>query len=228
MFKSPYKFMKTLQRDLTTSFGTDISTPAARRRAYLHFHLLDHGILRSFWSNLAQISPGVWRSNQPSPKRLRKYKRMGIKTILNLRGENGKSPYLFEREACTATGLTLVNRNMNARALVPAPMLLDLLEKFETIERPFVMHCKSGADRAGLASALYLLHMENLPVTEAKKQLSIRFLHLRSFRTGILDHFLDAYEHDQKTDPLPIRTWIETRYDRDTLTAEFNAKRART
>ena len=35
------------------------------------------------------------------------------------------------------------------------------------------MHCKSGADRAGLASALWLLHVERRPVAEAMKQLSL-------------------------------------------------------
>ena len=28
---------------------------------------------------------------------------------------------------------------------------------FETIEYPAVMHCKSGADRAGIMAALYLI-----------------------------------------------------------------------
>jgi len=220
-------WLKSAERRLGTYLGRDISTPAARRRAMIHFQLLDHGILRALWHNLHEIAPGVWRSNQPSPRRLRKYQKMGFRTVFNLRGANGASPYLFEKETCDAIGLTLVSSSMNARQLVSRRVLLQLLDQFQTLERPFVMHCKSGADRAGLVSALYLLHVQNTPIAQAKKQLSIRYLHLRSFQTGILDHMLDAYETDIKSTPMPIRDWIKTCYDREKLTAEFNAERAK-
>ncbi len=150
---------------------------------------------------------------------------MGIKTLLNLRSQNSSSPYLFEHETCDVIGLQLVNRNLCAHALADADILLDLLDKIETIERPFVMHCKSGADRAGFASALYLMHMDHAPVALAKKQLSIRFFHVKSFQTSILDYVLDAYELEQVTDPMPIRTWIGTRYNKLKLTAEYSALR---
>ena len=41
------------------------------------------------------------------------------------------------------------------------------------------MHCKSGADRAGLMSALYLILNQNVPVDKAKDQLSFKYLHLK-------------------------------------------------
>ena len=87
------------------------------------------------------------------------------------------------------------------------------------------MHCKSGADRAGLASALYLMHVENKPVAEAKKQLSLRYLHLKNDSTGILDYMLDQYEQDITETPMPIREWFETRYDPKALTAGFQKLR---
>jgi len=217
--------LKTLERDLGHKLGKDISTPSARRRARLHFYLLDHGIFRWLWTNQHQVAQGVWRSNQPSQRRLRAYKKKGIDTVLNLRGDNGYSPYLYEKEACDALGMTLVNLTLSARTLATRALLLELLDHFETLERPFVMHCKSGADRAGLAAALYLLHVENAPISLAKKQLSVRFIHFQSFQTGILDHMLNAYERDNEFNPMPIRTWIETRYDNKRLTADFNAKR---
>lgn len=219
--------VKTAERALGASLGADISTPKGRRRAFWHFHLLDHGVLRTFWTNLFEISPGVWRSNQPSPRRLRRYKKMGIKTVLNLRGEGKRSPYLFERETCDEIDLPLTSFPMQARHLDAPKRLISLLTHFENIEHPFVMHCKSGADRAGLASALYLLHIKGVSINEAKQQLGLKYIHFKSFQTGILDHMLEAYENDTKTSPLPIRAWIETRYNPTKLTAEFNAKRAK-
>lgn len=228
MFTKILAKVKTAERALGASLGADISTPKGRHRALWHFYLLDHGVLRTFWTNLFEISPGVWRSNQPSPRRLRKYKRMGIKTVLNLRGEGQRSPYLFERETCDKIDLPLTNFPMQARHLDAPERLSMLLNHLENIEHPFVMHCKSGADRAGLASALYLLHIKGAPIEEAKRQLSFKYIHVKSFQTGILDHMLEAYEIDTNTTPMPIREWIETRYDPARLTAEFDAKRAKT
>jgi len=227
MLKKISARLKSVENGLGDRLGRDISTPAGRRRAYWHVNLMDHGILRGYWTNLAEVAPGVWRSNQPSPYRLQKYKDKGIATVLNLRGARPNSHYLFEKEACNALGLTLISQAFSARNLVAPPKLLALLDIFETIDRPFVMHCKSGADRAGLAAALYLLHIENADITEAKKQLSFRFLHLRFTQTGILDHVLDAYEADTKTQLIAIRDWIESRYKPKKLTEEFNAKRGR-
>ena len=227
MFKTLIARLKSFENGLGKRWGHDISTPQARRRAYWHFHFLDHGVLRRFWTNMAEIAPGVWRSNQPSPARLRKLKKAGFHTVFNLRGANPNSPYLFEKETCDEIDLILISHSLTARSMVEPAILLTLLDKFETIERPFVMHCKSGADRAGLASALYLLHILGRPIAEAKKQLSFRFLHLKSFQTGILDHILEAYEADTRTQPMAIREWIETRYNPHELTLEFNAERGR-
>jgi protein tyrosine/serine phosphatase len=209
----------------SASYGTDISTPPGRRRAFWHFHVSDHGVLRVLWTNLFEIAPGVWRSNQPSAKRLGRYHRMGIRTILNLRGRDRYSFYLFEREAAARLGIEMIDLKIYARALMPAGTMLELLDIFDRIERPFVMHCKSGADRAGLASALWLLHVEGRPAAEAQRQLHWRYAHLKSTRTGILDHMLQAYADDCARAPMPIRAWLESRYDPVALTRSFDSRR---
>ncbi|WP_114284561.1 tyrosine-protein phosphatase [Candidatus Halocynthiibacter alkanivorans] len=207
--------------------GDTLDTPFGRLRAHLHVSLKDHGILRALWSNLEEIAPGVWRSNHPSPKRLQRYRDMGIKTVLNLRGANGNAPYLLEREACERLGLPLVSQPINARALRPAADYLALLDLFETLPRPFVFHCKSGADRAGLTSAFYLLHMRGASIAEAKKMLNWRYVHLKFTRAGILDALLESYEADFAREALPLKQWLETRYDAGAITAEFTRQRNR-
>lgn len=146
---------------------------------------------------------------------------MGMRTVLNLRGESRRSNYRFEQAACERLGLKLVNIRMKARDTVTRETLLELLEIFETIERPFVLHCKSGADRAGLASALYLMHIEGRSLQEARPMLSLRYAHVKRFQTGILDYILDCYERDTRDNPMTIREWIQTRYKRKTIAREF-------
>ncbi|MEV8465845.1 tyrosine-protein phosphatase [Fluviibacterium sp. DFM31] len=218
------KFQK-VERALRDRYGRDISTPKARRHAWWHFQLLDHAFLRTLWWNLEEIAPGVWRSNQPSPKRLNIYKKRGIVSVINLRGRNRQSPFLFEQEACAKLGLTLHNITLSARKLAPRDDILALLELFRTVECPFVMHCKSGSDRAGFASALYLAVIEGRPVAEARRQLHWKYLHLSSTDTGILDHVFDVYEAEAAQTPIELEDWLRTRYDHKALTASWKASR---
>ncbi len=218
------KRVKDWQKRTSWSFGDDISTPKARRQAHLHRHLVDHAFLRTIWTNLAEIAPGVWRSNQPSPRRLVRLKAMGITTILNLRGEDRYSFYLFEREACAELGITLIDLKIYARSLVPRDRYMELFAIFDRIEKPFLLHCKSGADRAGLVAALWLLDQEGAGVPEARRMLSLRYMHLKRTRTGLMDHLLDVYEADSRSAPMSVRDWFATRYDPAALTASFHDK----
>src|SRR6056297_697764 len=151
------------ERRLRRSFGTDINDPAARRWSVLHYNLFDHAFLRSFWTNFFQIAPGVYRSNQPTHRRFIRYKAMGIRTVVNLRGEDRFAHYLLERESCEALGLTLVDAKLWAREAAPRKRIVHVIETLRAAERPLVFHCKSGADRAGFVAALYLLVFENAP-----------------------------------------------------------------
>lgn len=212
------------ERRWSRSFGTDISTPPARRAARWHFYLSDHGILRGLWTNQEQIAPGVWRSNQPSRARLRRLRRLGIRTILNLRGADRFSFYLFEKEMCAELGIELIDLKIYARSLVPRERFMELFGIFDRIEKPFVLHCKSGADRAGLVSALWLLDQEGAGIDRARRMLSLRYAHLKRTRTGVLDHLLDCYAADTAETPMPIRQWFRDRYDPAAITASFHAR----
>lgn len=219
------KKLKSWEVALRTSWGDDISTPALRRQALWHFHLFDHAWLRKLWTNFDEVAPGVYRSNQPDHARLERLRDMGIRTVINLRGTPRQSHYLFEEESCEALGLELVNLQLHARRAAPRSEILRLIEVFRTARKPFLLHCKSGADRAGLASAIYLIAIEGRPVEEARKQLGLRYVHLRWSKTGICDHLLDAYEARAAGRPIGFEEWIATEYDPADLEASFARSR---
>ena len=200
----------------------DIVDPAGRRRASLNYHFADHAILRYRWTNLDLVAPGVWRSNQPTHGRLAALKAMGIRTILNLRGAGHSAAHLFEAESCRALGLTLVSVSLRARLAPERSAVLALFEAFRTVERPVLMHCKSGADRAGFASALYLL-ANGATMAQARRHLSWRYLHVRASRTGVLDHILDLHEARQARGAIGIEEWFATEYDARAADAGFDA-----
>lgn len=194
---------------------------AGRWRQHLHFQLMDHAFLRILWTNFAKVAEGVYRSNQPSPARLARYKRRGIRTILNLRGTKRLSYYNFEREATAELGLTMVDTQLFAKKLPTRETLIELEQIFRRLEKPFLMHCKSGSDRAGFAAALYLMMIEGRPVEEAAKQLSWRFLHFQTSPTGVLDHFLRTYAAAQAKTGISLMDWIRTEYDRKAVQQSF-------
>ena len=219
-------FLHGLERRIFEATAFDLETEKGRKWARWNYRWLDHGVLRKRWTNLDEIAPGVWRSNHPDRERLERYRDMGIRTVVTLRGESRAAAHMFEMEDCAALGLTLVVTKLSARSLVTKEQMLSVLDLFERIEKPFVMHCKSGADRAGLASAMWMMHMEGKPLEEAREQLSFKYLHIRRSKTGILDFVLDQFEADTQETPMSFREWVEARYDGDRLTEDFARARA--
>ncbi|SFB00213.1 Tyrosine phosphatase family protein [Poseidonocella pacifica] len=205
------------------SFGHDLTTPRGRRVARFHYHWIDHAILRYWWTNFAQIAPGVYRSNQPTHARFEVMKELGVKTVLNLRGEERLSHFQFEKESCDKLGLKMVNIRLHARKAKTGERYLEAINAMREIEKPFLIHCKSGADRAGLAAVLYLLAIEKRPIEEARKQLSLGHLHIRWTKTGILDHILDLYEARNEKSPIDIEEWFRTEYNRKAVQKSFDA-----
>jgi protein tyrosine/serine phosphatase len=88
------------------------------------------------------------------------------------------------------------------------------------------MHCKSGADRAGFAAALYLLLQRGASVEEAKAQLSWRYLHVRGAATGVLHFMIERYAAESAAEPMSFREWVKTRYDPVALMAEYRSSGA--
>ena len=215
------------ERTYRGSFGRDIVDPVERKRSVRHYNWLDHGILRYRWHNFAEVAPGVYRSNHPHHARFAAYAQMGIKAVLNLRGISQQSHYLFEEESCQQLGLDLVTVHLGARNAPLQHRLVALLDAFESLPRPFMMHCKSGADRTGLAAAFYLLHFHDVSDAEARAQLTFKFLHIRKSATGILDYVLESYLAARAETGIALRDWVDTVYDNDAITAAYKAKKAK-
>ena len=87
------------------------------------------------------------------------------------------------------------------------------------------MHCKSGADRAGFASVLYLILFEGETLETARRHLSFDYLHIKSSRTGILDHVLDTWEVRNRETGIAFDDWMENEYDRLAVSAAFQKLR---
>ncbi|MEM7074412.1 MAG: tyrosine-protein phosphatase [Pseudomonadota bacterium] len=220
---SLFKRIADWERRVRAYYNADLSTPESRRRVNIYNLWFDHAVLRILWTNFYEIAPGVYRSNHPTHARFERMKKMGIRAVLNLRGSFGAAHYLVEEESCKALGLDLISINLQARHAPPAEEVLAMIQAFRDIKKPFVMHCKSGADRAGFAAALYLLVIEGRPMAEARKMLSPKYLHFRFSKTGVLDHILDVYEARTARDPIGFEDWMRTEYEFVAMQADYAA-----
>ena len=205
----------------------DISTPEGRKLANKDLMWGDHGFLRLKFRNLHKISDEMYRGNQPSPKQIEAYAiEQGIKTIINLRGVSPKGYYVLEKEACEQHGIELVDFQMFSRDTPTREKIHGAKELFENINYPAFMHCKSGADRAGIMSVLYMHFRKGLPIQEAVEQLSFKYLHVKEGKTGMLDFFFQKYidlaaSTPEGETPLTFLEWIDGPYDREAVKAEF-------
>lgn len=200
----------------------DLSTPEGRRRAETDLIWNDHGFLRARFSNFHWIEPGVMaRANQPSPQALARYAQMGFKTILNLRGVSDTGYYHLEREACEREGLVLVDARMFSREPPSREAIRRADELFKTIQYPALMHCKSGADRAGVMAVLYRHLKMGQPIEAAIEQLSLKYLHVKQGKTGMIDYFFNTYLKETAESGKSFRDWVEEDYDFDRVKAAF-------
>lgn len=200
----------------------DLATSAGRRRARKDLIWGDHGFLRLRFRNLHQISEEMYRANQPSPEHIARYAReLGLKTILNLRGQSPKGYYLLEKEACARNGIELVDFQMFSREIPEPAAVLEAKNLFDSIAYPALMHCKSGADRAGIMAVLYQHFRKGQTIEQALEMLSRKYLHIRQGKTGILDFFFETYLAEGKAQGLSFVQWVEAGYDRAALKARF-------
>ncbi len=203
----------------------DLSTPEGRKRARRDYMWNDHAFLRLRFQNAHWISEELVRTNQPSPEQLAGWKARGIKTIINLRGGFDGSFYVLEKEACEQLGLTLVDFTITSREVPSRARVLGARDLFQSIEYPALMHCKSGADRAGIMSVFYMHFRKGKPIAEALDQLHLRYLHMKAGKTGVLDYVFERYLAEGEPAGLSFVEWVESpAYQPDAMKADFRAK----
>ncbi|MDB5435091.1 MAG: hypothetical protein JWR47_1348 [Phenylobacterium sp.] len=202
----------------------DLTTPRGRLRAYLDYLWNDHAYLRLGFQNSHWISDELVRTNQPWPHQIAAWRARGVRTIINLRGGFDASFHALERDACERLGLTLVNFTITSRDAPSVDQVRAARTLFETIAYPALLHCKSGADRAGMMSALYMHFRQGRTIREALDQLHLRYLHLKNSRTGVLDYTFERYLAEGEPAGLSFLAWVESAgYDPAAIKAAHRA-----
>ncbi|TFF18232.1 protein tyrosine phosphatase [Jiella endophytica] len=156
-------------------------TPAGAYAGYL-----------AYTGNIHAVEPGVvYRSGQLAPGQLRQLiEANGIRSILNLRGAHPDEEWYRGEEAVAAEhGVISTSIGISANREPSMAKMREIEAAIRDAPKPLLIHCKGGADRSGLASAIYEYALAGRPAEAASGQLSFAYGHFPwlTSRTGAMD-----------------------------------------
>ncbi len=154
------------------------------------------GFLR-YGGNFHKVAEDVYRSAQLYDYNLPKfYEKYKFKTILNLRGAKpGREWYEYEKRFATEHNITLINFKISDKKIQSIQTMDKIINYIKNAKKPILIHCKAGADRTGLVSALYLYSLGD---ENASKMLSIKYGHIPIGPTKAMDESFRRYQAIKK------------------------------
>ena len=109
--------------------------------------------------NFHRVNEHFYRGGQPREGGLAKLASMGVRTILNLRDDDGRAEE--EGREAAALGLRYFNVPISRAGRPSRERIEELMALVDAPEnRPIFVHCKRGADRTGAFVAAYRIMHE--------------------------------------------------------------------
>ncbi len=125
--------------------------------------------------NFEQVSDSLCRGAQPSTDGLRELAKMGVHTIVDLRGEGGRATK--EAQTARSLGMEYVNIPLDGFQAPTADQVAKVQAIFENPSSGKVfVHCRRGADRTGTMVAIYRIehdHWKNQQALDEAKSMKM-------------------------------------------------------
>jgi protein tyrosine/serine phosphatase len=104
-------------------------------------------------NNFGKVNEMLYRGSQPDAAGIENLKRLGIKTIINLRMTND----VWQSEAALAQARGILYTNMPLQGLgrPSDEQIRKILGLIESLPGPVFVHCQFGCDRTGTIIACY-------------------------------------------------------------------------
>lgn len=204
----------------------NLKTPLGRALAWLYAMFVEHNFTNLIRFNFHRISDEAYRSSQPTMWQLRReVKNRGIKTIINLKGVNpGSAYYAFEKEQCARLGVALVDVEIFSRGIPEGSSIRRAKDIFASVDYPIWIHCKAGADRAGIYSTLYQYFRQHISIGQTNQLKLWPFGHIAHSNAGMIDYYLDQFLAYKREHPeADFLDWAENVADPCRLESEFKA-----
>ena len=180
-----------------------------------------------FRGNFGVVDGGlVYRSSQPLDGLAALIADRKIATVLNLRGGSDADPwYAAEVAATRRLGVDFYDLPLVATARPSRMQLLTVLDLLDRCKYPLLIHCKSGSDRTGLVSGLYLMTRKGVDPIRAEDAFSLYYGHVPLLGTRHLHEPFREYAqwlqtHQLSHTPDRLRAWVAHDYQADDAYAE--------
>lgn len=156
--------------------------------------------------NFQKVNDHLYRGAQPETGGMKKLAALGIKTIVNLRGEDERAR--AEEKEARAAGLQYFSVAMPGLSRPQEDQVTRVLALIDAPENgPVFIHCKHGADRTGTIVAIYRITRDNWTAERALAE--ARQYGMSWVQFGMKSYISDYYNRYQKAAPTreaaPIR-----------------------
>lgn len=120
------------------------------------------------------VAGTVYRSSSMSPDSLSQtIQAHHIQSVLSLIPAS-----LAESNTLRSLGVHYLNLPLSDRHEVRESQMEAMITAMRTAPKPLLIHCKAGADRTGLACALYKVAIEGRPAAKADQELTVFYGHM--------------------------------------------------
>ncbi len=109
--------------------------------------------------NFGKVNETVYRGAQPDAAAIRNLKKLGIKSIVNLRTSGAE----WKKEVAQAqeSGIVCTNIPLNGIRRPTHEEVRKVLDAIKALPPPVFIHCQHGCDRTGTIVACYRIEYEN-------------------------------------------------------------------
>ena len=131
--------------------------------------------------NAGKVSDALLRGAQPSAQGLAELKKLGVTTIVDLRGNSG--PVAWERAQAESLGMRFVNIPVRGWSAPGNAQVVEFLKLFQQdpAQKIFV-HCYYGEDRTGVMVAAYRIAEQNWAADQAITEMDSFGFHYYLYR----------------------------------------------
>jgi len=149
--------------------------------------------------NGGKISAVLYRGAQPREQGFSELKKLGITTIVDLRGEDGEK-IQWERKHAESLGMRFVNIPVSGWSPPTDEQVVQFLSllRSDSPQKIFV-HCRFGADRTGVFVATYRMAFEKWTVDQAIKEMY--FFGFNGFWHPAMKSFIRDFPERLNSDP---------------------------
>jgi len=149
--------------------------------------------------NAGKIADELYRGAQPNEHGLLELKKLGITTIVDLRGEN-REKIAWEHKRAEALGIRFVHIPVSGWSPPTDQQVVEFLSLFRSAPgQKIFVHCLFGDDRTGVFVASYRMALEKWPADHALKEMY--FFGFHGFWHPAMKSFIHDFPSRLKSDP---------------------------